>query len=201
MQFFIDNWMLLAVAAASGAMLLMPVIRGAAATGLAPAAAVNLINREKAVVVHVGDEREFAAGHVTGARHVPLDQLEARLPEVVKNKALPVLMVCASGGRALPRCALSAPSRLAIKAGAARASVEPQQHRGLGGAAPALHKVVVQVAAPLLVHLHSTGCCVSPSEHASPRRRAGQPRVRGRCIQGSRQVHPSWWGNRMTSVP
>lgn len=100
MQFFIDNWMLLAVAAASGAMLLMPVIRGAAATGLAPAAAVNLINREKAVVVHVGDEREFAAGHVTGARHVPLDQLEARLPEVVKNKALPVLMVCASGGRA-----------------------------------------------------------------------------------------------------
>jgi rhodanese-related sulfurtransferase len=99
-QFFIDNWMLISVAAASGAMLLLPVLRGATASGVAPAAAVNLINREKAVVVDVGESAEFAAGHVAGARHVPLGQLEARLPEVVKNKALPVLMVCAAGGRA-----------------------------------------------------------------------------------------------------
>ena len=33
-------------------------------------------------------------------RIVPLDELEARLPSVVKNKAVPVVMVCASGGRA-----------------------------------------------------------------------------------------------------
>ncbi len=35
-----------------------------------------------------------------GARHVPLAQLEARLPEVARNKSTPLLMVCASGGRA-----------------------------------------------------------------------------------------------------
>ncbi len=88
------------VAASSGLMLLLPVIRGGVATGLAPTAAVNLINREKAVVVDVGSAQEFAAGHVTGARHIPLADLASRLPESVKNKALPVLMVCASGSRA-----------------------------------------------------------------------------------------------------
>lgn len=100
MKFFIDNWMLISVAVASGAMLLWPMVRGAAVSGLNPTAAVQLINREKAVVVDVGDAQEFAAGHVGGAHHVPLDQLQARLPEVVRNKSTPVLLVCASGGRA-----------------------------------------------------------------------------------------------------
>ena len=100
MKFFIDNWTLIAAALTSGLMLLWPILRGAAATGLAPQAAVALINREKAVVVDIGSDQEFAAGHVVGARHVPLAQLETRLPEVVKNKALPLLLVCASGSRA-----------------------------------------------------------------------------------------------------
>jgi methyl-accepting chemotaxis protein len=43
-------------------MLLVPVIRGGVAAGLAPAAAVNLINREKAMVVDVCSAQEFAAG-------------------------------------------------------------------------------------------------------------------------------------------
>ncbi len=100
MKFIIDNWMLISVAIASGAMLLWPALRGAGGPGLNPTAAVQLINREKAVVVDVGDAQEFAAGHVGGAHHVPLEQLESRLPEVVRNKATPVLLVCASGGRA-----------------------------------------------------------------------------------------------------
>ena len=53
MKFLIDNWMLLSVALTSGLMLLVPVIRGGVGAGLTPAAAVNLINREKAVVVDV----------------------------------------------------------------------------------------------------------------------------------------------------
>ncbi len=100
MTFIIDNWMLLSVALVSGAMLFWPALRGASASGLNPAAAVQLINREKAVVVDVGEGEEFAAGHVAGAQHVPLAQLEARLPEVVRNKSTPVLLVCATGGRA-----------------------------------------------------------------------------------------------------
>ena len=100
MKFIIDNWMLISVALASGAMLLWPVVQGAAATGLTSNEAVLLINREKAVVVDVCETEEFAQGHVGGAKNVPLSQLETRLPEVVKNKGLPLILVCATGARA-----------------------------------------------------------------------------------------------------
>ncbi|WP_370465270.1 rhodanese-like domain-containing protein [Hydrogenophaga electricum] len=77
-------------------MLLWPVLRSGA---LNPTDAVQLINREKAVVVDVCSPEEYAAGHVAGAKNVPLADLESRLPAVVKNKALPVILVCASGVR------------------------------------------------------------------------------------------------------
>lgn len=101
MQFFIDNWMLISVALASGAMLLWPTLQGAAGGGgLTAANAVQLINRERAVVVDVCEPGEFSAGHVGGARNVPASNFEQRLPEVVKNKTVPLILVCASGGRA-----------------------------------------------------------------------------------------------------
>jgi rhodanese-related sulfurtransferase len=100
MDFVINNWMLIAVAAASGGMLLWPVVQSGTAGGLSPNNAVLLINRERAVVVDVSEADEFAAGHVVGARSVPLGDLEKRLPEVVKNKTVPLVLVCATGGRA-----------------------------------------------------------------------------------------------------
>jgi len=99
-KFIIDNWYLIFVALASGSMLLWPVLKNASGGSLTPARAVQLINREKAVVIDVCEAEEFAAGHVTGAKNVPVSQLEERLPTVVKNKALPVVLVCASGARA-----------------------------------------------------------------------------------------------------
>jgi len=99
-KFIIDNWMLISVALASGAMLLWPAIQGATAGGLSTAGAVQLINRERAVVVDVSETEEFALGHVGGAKNVPVGQLEQRLPEVVKNKGLPLILVCPSGARA-----------------------------------------------------------------------------------------------------
>lgn len=100
MKFFIDNWMLIAVAFVSGAMLLWPLVQGGGGGGVSAAGAVQLINRERAVVVDVSETDEFAAGHVGGARNVPMGQLQQRLPEVVKNKGVPLILVCASGMRA-----------------------------------------------------------------------------------------------------
>jgi rhodanese-related sulfurtransferase len=99
-KFIIDNWMLIAVALASGGMLLWPAIQGATGGGLSTANAVQLINRERAVVVDVCEPEEFAAGHVGGARNVPVGQFEQRLPEVVKNRTVPLILVCPTGARA-----------------------------------------------------------------------------------------------------
>lgn len=111
MSFFLDNWMLFAIALASGGMLMFPALTsGGGAAGLTPAEAVQLINREKAAVVDVCGPDEFAAGHVTGAKNVPLPELEAKLAGVVKNKNLPLVLVCASGMRS--RRALSIAKKL-----------------------------------------------------------------------------------------
>ncbi len=99
MKFIIDNWMLMTVALASGGMLFWPVFKGASGGSLTATGAVQLINREKAVVIDICEAAEFAAGHVGGARNIPLSQLEEKLPVAVKNKALPLILVCQSGAR------------------------------------------------------------------------------------------------------
>jgi rhodanese-related sulfurtransferase len=98
-NFIVNNWMLISIALVSGALLLWPVVQGAATAGLTPAAAVLLMNREKAVVVDVCESNEFAAGHIVGSKNVPLGDLEAKLGAAVKNKNLPLVLVCQSGAR------------------------------------------------------------------------------------------------------
>ncbi len=96
-KFFLDNWMLVAVALASGLALLWPVVNQG--NGLSLAQAVMLMNRDKAVVVDVSEPDEFARAYVLGAKNVPLAQLEAQLPQVAKNKSAPLILVCQSGVR------------------------------------------------------------------------------------------------------
>ena len=96
-SFLFDNWTLVLVALTSGAALLWPVL--SQGQGLNPAEAVLLMNREKAVVVDVCEPGEFAQGHIVGARNVPLSRLQAELPNVVKNKTTPVILVCQAGVR------------------------------------------------------------------------------------------------------
>ena len=100
MKFFLDNWMLLVIALTSGAALLLPVLLQGATSGLSTAQAVQLINREKAVVIDVCEPEEFAQGHVAGAKNVPLAQLADQLPKLVKNKTTPVVLLCQAGSRA-----------------------------------------------------------------------------------------------------
>jgi rhodanese-related sulfurtransferase len=98
-KFIIDNWQLFAVAIGSAAMLFWPQIKGAAGGTLTAAGAVQLINREKAVVVDVSEADEFAAGHVNNSKNVPFNQLDEKLTSLVKNKDLPLILVCTSGVR------------------------------------------------------------------------------------------------------
>jgi rhodanese-related sulfurtransferase len=99
-KFIVDNWMLILIALSSGGMLAWPLVRGANAGSLTAQGAVQLINRERAVVVDVREPEEYAAGHVTGAKNVPLNQLEEKLGAAVKNKSVPLLLICTTGARA-----------------------------------------------------------------------------------------------------
>lgn len=108
MSFFLENWTLIAVAFASGALLVWPAVKAGGRAGTLNANdAVMLMNREKAVVVDVSDAAAFAAGHIVGAKNLPLDELEAKLPAAVKNKAATLIFVCPNGARANRAVALA----------------------------------------------------------------------------------------------
>jgi rhodanese-related sulfurtransferase len=102
MKFIVDNWMLFAVAIGSASMLFWPMVKDSVVGGgaLSPDAAVQLINREKAVVIDVSEAEEFAAGHIGGAKNIPVNDIDAKLAGAVKNKALPLVLVCSTGARA-----------------------------------------------------------------------------------------------------
>ena len=99
MTFLLENWLLIVVAFISGGMLVWPMVNKGGGGSVSPAEAVRLINREKAVLIDVCEPAEFAAGHAMGARNVPLGSL-AHSKDLPGNKALPVVVLCASGARA-----------------------------------------------------------------------------------------------------
>jgi rhodanese-related sulfurtransferase len=66
---------------------------------------VQLMNREKGILLDVSEPAEYAAGHPNGARHIPFGEIEGAkgLPN---NKALPIVVVCPTGSRASRAAAL-----------------------------------------------------------------------------------------------
>jgi rhodanese-related sulfurtransferase len=109
LPFLAHNWALVLIAVVSGTLLLAPGILAGTRSGVTPSAAVQMINRDKAVVVDVGEADEFASGHIVGSRNIPVADLEKRLPELVKNKTVPLILVCPTGARA-QRCLATAKS-------------------------------------------------------------------------------------------
>ena len=99
MNFITENWMLILTALVSGGLLMWPALqRRGGAGAVSPNEAVHLINREKAVVIDVCEPAEYQGGHVAGARNVPFGQLESA-KQLPTNKALPLIVVCATGAR------------------------------------------------------------------------------------------------------
>jgi rhodanese-related sulfurtransferase len=101
LNFITENWMLFALALVSGSMLLIPIFQGALQPGLTPSLVVQLMNKERAVVVDVRTLAEHQAERIAGAVHIELSELEAKLPQVHKNKAQALVLVCESGMRSI----------------------------------------------------------------------------------------------------
>ena len=102
------HMVLLAVTVVSGVMLLWPFLARLSKPGKEVGAVqeVQLINRRDAVVVDVREQGEYAAGHITGSRHIPQGQLESRLKELDKVKSRPIIVTCATGSRSRAAAAL-----------------------------------------------------------------------------------------------
>jgi rhodanese-related sulfurtransferase len=100
-DFVRNNLLLIAVAFVSGAMLIWPLVRRT--TGgpwVTPAQATHLINREDAVVVDVRDPGEYGAGHILGARNVPLARIDEGGGDLLKRKDKPLILYDERGERA-----------------------------------------------------------------------------------------------------
>jgi rhodanese-related sulfurtransferase len=58
---------------------------------------LDTVLREGGVLIDVREPAEYAAGHVPGARLIPMGQLTSRLEELDRKQ--PVHLICASGNR------------------------------------------------------------------------------------------------------
>ena len=102
-KFVIDNWPLIAVAVASGAMLAWPLLAGArGGARLSTLQATQLINQRDAVVIDIREQAEFARGHIINARNFPDKVFNERKAELDKLKDTPVIVSCDTGMRAGP---------------------------------------------------------------------------------------------------
>jgi len=100
LDFVLQNWYLLVAALVSGGLLVWPMlVQGGSQARVSPADAVNLINREKAVLIDISEPAQYAAAHALGSKNVPLKSIEGSR-DLPKNKALPVVVVCPTGSRA-----------------------------------------------------------------------------------------------------
>jgi rhodanese-related sulfurtransferase len=104
MEFLQENMIWVALACVSGGMLIWPMVSGGGVANLTPAQATLLMNREDALVLDVRETAEWSSGHITGARHITLGQLDKRLSELDKFKEKPIIVVCATGNRSSSAC-------------------------------------------------------------------------------------------------
>jgi rhodanese-related sulfurtransferase len=94
LKFVTDNILLVAVAFASGAMLVWPAVRrGAAGASVSTLQATLLINQQNALVLDVREAAEYEKGHMLNARNIAFRELDGRAAEIEKHKAKPVIVV------------------------------------------------------------------------------------------------------------
>ena len=100
LDFVRKNLLLVGVALASGGMLAWPLLRRT--TGgpwVSATQATLLMNREDALVLDVREPGEYGAGHILGARNVPLARLDGS-GDLAKRKDKPLIVYCDGGERA-----------------------------------------------------------------------------------------------------
>lgn len=66
--------------------------------------AVQLLNNDDTVLLDVREDKELSDGTISGAKHIALGNLSARISELQNAKDKPVLVYCRSGNRSGVAC-------------------------------------------------------------------------------------------------
>lgn len=96
LEFFVQQWVLFAALLAVVVMLVLHETRKSGPS-LTPQQAINVVNAEDGVFVDLRDAKEYKAGHIVDAVHIPAAKLGTRIEELGKYKQRPVVLVCKMG--------------------------------------------------------------------------------------------------------
>lgn len=107
-EFILHNWFLFLALIVIVVMLVMNSLRAKLLgfNELKPMDAVQLINRAEPLVLDVREDSEFGSGHITGAKHIPVGELEKRIAELADWRDRDVLIYCRSGQRSAKAAAV-----------------------------------------------------------------------------------------------
>jgi rhodanese-related sulfurtransferase len=83
----------------AGFLLLTSFIVQAESDLISPKEASALYSEKQAVIVDVREQDEWNEGHIAGAIHIPLKQLNTLLPMLQQYKDTTIITQCKSGGR------------------------------------------------------------------------------------------------------
>ena len=72
---------------------------------LTPQALTQLINRQAPLLIDMSSQKDFDAGHIVGARHVPQSQFDPEHKDLAKVRELPVAVYCGTGQTSAAACA------------------------------------------------------------------------------------------------
>ena len=105
-SFFSENIILFAALGVILALILRMEIKNAMRgfKNITPAEAVQLINKEDAVIVDVRESNELAQGSIRNAKHLALSVLKQRVDELTSYADKPVIAYCKSGMRSGEAC-------------------------------------------------------------------------------------------------
>lgn len=98
-EFLVHHWALAAALMAIIVALLVTEMKRKV-TGfkdIPPEQAVQMINRQNAIVLDVREDKDYRDGHIINALHIPLGLLESRINQMEKHKGSPIIVCCKAG--------------------------------------------------------------------------------------------------------
>ncbi|MEM8844173.1 MAG: rhodanese-like domain-containing protein [Pseudomonadota bacterium] len=107
-DFFTNNIVLFAALGIIIALILRMEIKRAISgfKTITPAQAVQLINKDNALLIDIREDNELAQGSIRGAKHYALSVLKQRVEELKEYVDQPVIAYCKMGNRSNEACSI-----------------------------------------------------------------------------------------------